>query len=174
MNEEEGMRSIKRIWMAMVLAFCAIAAAAQTNRIEIKGGKEVDPETGKTSTNQITLGEGKRIKEMGANIPIPSGAKVIDLSRSTVFPGMYDAHTHLCMTVKARRDAGNYFFTTLLDTTAYRAIEGVANARAMLESGFVGVRDFGNAGNYAHTDLRPPTDPPVAPLPPISNPEFLT
>src|SRR5713101_6578364 len=154
MNEEAGMRSIKRIWMAMVLAFCAFAAAAQTNTIAIKAGKVVDPETGKTSTNQIILVEGKRIKEMGANIPIPSGAKVIDLSRSTVFPGMYDAHTHLCMTVKARRDAGNYFFTTLLDTTAYRAIEGVANARAMLESGFTGVRDVGNAGNYADTDLR--------------------
>src|SRR6266851_2263311 len=163
------MRSIKRMWMAMVLAFCAFAAAAQTNTIAIKAGKVVDPETGKTSTNQIILVEGKRIKEMGANIPIPSGAKVIDLSRSTVFPGMYDAHTHLCMTVKARRDAGNYFFTTLLDTTAYRAIEGVANAKAMLESGFTGVRDVGNAGNYADTDLRRAIERGVVPGPTIVN-----
>ncbi len=163
------MRSIKRIWMAMVLAFCAFAAAAQTNTIAIKAGKVVDPETGKTSTNQIILVEGKRIKEMGANIPIPSGAKVIDLSRSTVFPGMYDAHTHLCMTVKARRDAGNYFFTTLLDTTAYRAIEGVANAKAMLESGFTGVRDVGNAGNYADTDLRRAIERGVVPGPTMVN-----
>src|SRR3989454_3971927 len=169
MNEEEGMRSIKRICMAMVLAFCAIAAAAQTNTIAIKAGKVVDPETGKTSTNQIILVEGKRIKEVGANIPIPSGAKVIDLSKSTVFPGMYDAHTHLCMTVKARRDAGNYFFTTLLDTTAYRAIEGVANAKAMLESGFTGVRDVGNAGNYADTDLRRAIERGVVPGPTIVN-----
>src|SRR5712664_877013 len=163
------MRSIKRMWMAMVLAFCAFAAAAQTNTIAIKAGKLVDPETGKTSTNQIILVEGKRIKEMGANIPIPSGAKVIDLSKSTVFPGMYDAHTHLCMTVKARRDAGNYFFTTLLDTTAYRAIEGVANAKAMLESGFTGVRDVGNAGNYADTDLRRAIERGVVPGPTIVN-----
>ncbi len=163
------MRSIKRMWMAMVLAFCAIAAAAQTNTIAIKAGKVVDPETGKMSTNQIILVEGKRIKEMGANIPIPSGAKVIDLSKSTVFPGMYDAHTHLCMTVKARRDAGNYFFTTLLDTTAYRAIEGVANAKAMLESGFTGVRDVGNAGNYADTDLRRAIERGVVPGPTIVN-----
>src|SRR5712692_9729551 len=169
MNEEAGMRSIKRIWMAMVLAFCAFAAAAQTNTIAIKAGKVVDPETGKTSTNQIILVEGKRIKEMGANIPIPSGAKVIDLSRSTVFPGMYDAHTHLCLTVKARRDAGHYFFTTLLDTTAYRAIEGVANAKAMLESGFTGVRDVGNAGNYADTDLRRAIERGVVPGPTIVN-----
>ena len=163
------MRSIKHIWMAMVLAFCASATAAQTNTIAIKAGKVVDPETGKTSTNQIILVEGKRIKEIGANIPIPSGAKVIDLSRSTVFPGMYDAHTHLCLTVKARRDAGHYFFTTLLDTTAYRAIEGVANAKAMLESGFTGVRDVGNAGNYADTDLRRAIERGVVPGPTIVN-----
>src|SRR5258708_5756667 len=169
MNEEEGMRSIKHIWMAMVLAFCASATAAQTNTIAIKAGKVVDPETGKTSTNQIILVEGKRIKEIGANIPIPSGAKVIDLSRSTVFPGMYDAHTHLCLTVKARRDAGHYFFTTLLDTTAYRAIEGVANAQAMLESGFTGVRDVGNAGNYADTDVRRAIERGVVPGPTIVN-----
>ncbi len=33
------MRSIKHIWMAMVLAFCASATAAQTNTIAIKAGK---------------------------------------------------------------------------------------------------------------------------------------
>jgi len=60
----------------------------------------------------------------------------------------------LCMTVIPKRDAGNYFYTTLVDTTGYRAIEGVANGQAMLASGFTTVRDIGNAGNYADTDLR--------------------
>src|SRR5260370_21148397 len=163
------MKAIKRICMAMVLAFCAFAEAAQTNTIAIKAGKVVEPESGKTSKNQSIWVEGKGIKEIGANIPIASGAKVIDLSRSTVFPGMYDAHTHLCLTVKARRDAGHYFFTTLLDTTAYRAIEGVANAKAMLESGFTGVRDVGNAGNYADTDLRRAIERGAVPGPTIVN-----
>jgi imidazolonepropionase-like amidohydrolase len=60
----------------------------------------------------------------------------------------------LCLTVIPKRDHGNYYFTTLLDTTAYRAVEGVGNGMAMLQSGFTTVRDIGNAGNYADTALR--------------------
>lgn len=129
-------------------------AAAPTPVTAIKAGKLVDPQTGTVATNQVILVEGKRIKAVGGNLEIPSGATVIDLSNSTVLPGLFDAHTHLCLTVVKQRDNGNYFFTTLLDTNAYRAIQGVANARAMLESGFTTIRDVGNAGNYADTDLR--------------------
>ena len=121
----------------------------------IKAGKVLDPETGKTASNQIILIEGKKISKIGSGIAIPDGAKVVDLSKITVMPGLFDAHTHLCMSVIPKRDNGsNYYFTTLLDTTGYRAIQGVANGQAMLQSGFTTVRDVGNAGNYADTDLR--------------------
>ncbi len=122
--------------------------------IAIKAGKIIDPETGKTAVNQIILVEGRKIKEIGGNVAIPAEAKIIDLSKATILPGLFDAHTHLCMTVIPDRDHGHYYFTTLLDTTGYRAIEGVANGMAMLQSGFTTVRDIGNAGNYADTDLR--------------------
>jgi len=122
--------------------------------VAIKAGKLLDPETGKTTANQIILVEGNKIKEIGGNVSIPAEAKVIDLSKATVLPGLFDAHTHLCMAVIPGRDQGNYYFTTLLDSTGYRAIEGVANGMAMLQSGFTTVRDIGNAGNYADTDLR--------------------
>ena len=120
----------------------------------IKAGKLVDPEKGTTETNQIILVRGKKIEAVGANVTIPADAKVIDLSKSTVLPGLFDAHTHLCMTLKKDRDGNSYFITTLLDPTPYRAIEGVANARDMLAAGFTTVRDVGNAGNYADTALR--------------------
>jgi imidazolonepropionase-like amidohydrolase len=120
----------------------------------IKAGKLVDPEKGTTETNQIILVRGKKIEAVGPNLQIPADAKIIDLSKSTVLPGLFDAHTHLCMTLKKDRDGNNYYFTTLMDPTPYRAIEGVANARDMLASGFTTVRDVGNAGNYADTALR--------------------
>jgi imidazolonepropionase-like amidohydrolase len=41
-----------------------------------------------------------------------------------------------------------------VNTTAYRAIEGVANARSMLESGFTAIRDLGNNSYYGDIDLR--------------------
>ena len=146
------------LFAALLISFSAFPLRAQLNPssqiVAIKAGKLLDPETGKTTVNQIILVEGNRIKEIGANVTIPAEAKVIDLSKATVLPGLFDAHTHLCMTVIPKRDHGNYYFTTLLDTTGYRAIEGVANGMAMLQSGFTTVRDIGNAGNYADTDLR--------------------
>jgi imidazolonepropionase-like amidohydrolase len=113
----------------------------------IKAGKLVDPEKGTTEINQIILVRGKTIEAVGPQVQIPPDAKIIDLSKSTVLPGLFDAHTHLCMTLKKDRDGQSYFFTTLLDPTPYRAIEGVA-------AGFTTVRDVGNAGNYADTALR--------------------
>ena len=134
----------------------------------IKAGKLVDPEKGTTETNQVIVVRGKKIEAVGANLTIPTDAKVIDLSKSTVFPGMFDAHTHLCMTLKRERDR-SYFFTTLLDSTPYRAIEGVANARDMLAAGFTTVRDVGNAGNYADSALREAIERGVVPGPTMIN-----
>jgi len=145
------------VWLLAFFA-CALPALSQSKAapqlIAIRAGKLVDPETGKTSASQIILVESKKIKEIGSNVAIPADAKVIDLSKSTVLPGLFDAHTHLCLSVIPQRDHGNYYFTTLLDTTGYRAIQGVVNGMAMLQSGFTTVRDIGNAGNYADTDLR--------------------
>jgi imidazolonepropionase-like amidohydrolase len=109
----------------------------------------IDPETGRESRNQIILVEGRKIKAVGPDVGIPAGARVIDLSDSSVMPGLFDAHTHLCMSVDLERDKGDYFYTTLNDPDSFRAVEGVANARAVLESGFTTVRDVGNEGNYA-------------------------
>ena len=135
----------------------------------IKAGKLVDPEKGTTENNQIILVRGKKIEAVGPNVSIPADAKIIDLSKSTVLPGLFDAHTHLCMTMKKDRDGGNYYITTLLDPTPYRAIEGVANARDMLTAGFTSVRDVGNGGNYADTALRQAIERGLVPGPTMLN-----
>lgn len=130
----------------------AVFATAQVT--VIKAGRIVDPETGNVTTNQIVLVEGQDIKAVGSNVAIPAGATVIDLSNSTLMPGMMDAHTHLCMNTQHKRDGGRYYFTTLLDSNAKRAIQGAVNARSMLEYGFTSVRDVGNEGNYACVEVR--------------------
>lgn len=147
----------KLLWLGLAISCLCVSVRGQKAGepvVAIKAGKILDPETGKIAANQIILVEGKLIKSIGANLQIPAGAKVVDLSNATVLPGLFDAHTHLCIAVEPGRDHGNYYYTVLQDTTAYRAIEGVANAKAMLDSGFTTVRDVGNAGNYADTDLR--------------------
>ncbi|HZG52683.1 MAG TPA: amidohydrolase family protein [Pyrinomonadaceae bacterium] len=160
--------NIFRLTIAVVLcAFTVVTGQAQVTAI--KAGKVVDPETGATAVNQIILVEGQNIKAVGADVKIPTGAVIIDLSKLTVLPGLFDAHTHLCMNMRHKRDAGNYYITTLLDSNAFRAIEGVANARSMLEYGFTTVRDIGNAGNYADTDLRRAIEQEIVPGPTIIN-----
>jgi imidazolonepropionase-like amidohydrolase len=56
-----------------------------------------------------------------------------------------------------------------VNSTAYRAIEGVANARSMLEHGFTTIRDMGNNGNHGDTDLRRAIEAGVVPGPTIVN-----
>src|SRR6266478_6957967 len=111
---------MKPIWF-LVLLFWAIVMprlAAQNPQpgpprvFAIKAGKLVDPEKGTTAANQIILVRGRKIEAVGSNVQIPADAQIIDLSKSTVLPGLFDAHTHLCMTVKPERDGTNYYFTT--------------------------------------------------------------
>jgi imidazolonepropionase-like amidohydrolase len=114
----------------------------------------VDPDAGTSVENQVILIERGKITAIGSNVAIPAGAEVIDLSGSTISPGLVDAHTHLCMAVQAGRDAGSYYYTTLRDPDAFRSIEGVVNARTMLQAGFTTVRDVGNEGRYACVQVR--------------------
>lgn len=141
--------------LLLVIGIILISSYAVTGQVTaIKAGRLVDPETGTTSTNQIILVEKDKITAIGPGVAIPKGATIIDLSRSTVLPGLFDMHTHLCMVVKPQRDATNYFYTTLNDPDSFRAIEGVVNAKTMLDAGFTTVRDVGNEGNYACTSVR--------------------
>jgi imidazolonepropionase-like amidohydrolase len=151
---------MKRKLLLVVFLLALISSAAQAQVTAIKAGRLIIPETGTLLTNQIILIEGKKITAVGAGLQIPSGATVIDLSNMTVLPGLFDAHTHVCLAmgsvqpgVKSSTDR-ELFISTLTDTTAYRAILGVANAQSMLEAGFTTIRDVGNSGNYADSDLR--------------------
>ncbi len=138
--------------LLFTLAVQATTAAAQVTAI--RAGRVVDPDAGTSVENQVILIEQGKITAIGGNVAIPAGAEVIDLSRATISPGLVDAHTHLCMAVQAERDAGSYYYTTLRDPDALRAIEGVINARTMLQAGFTTVRDVGNEGRYACVQVR--------------------
>jgi len=69
--------------------------AAQTTAI--RAGKLFDPKLGQMLANQVVLIQGDRITAVGpaATVSMPAGAKMIDLSRATVLPGLIDGHLHL-------------------------------------------------------------------------------
>ena len=137
----------------------------------LRAGKLIDPETGTAAENQVIVVEGAKIKAVGAadKIVVPAGAQVIDLSGDTVLPGLFDCHTHLCLTLTPKRDHGDADYNGYIYTTAYRALQGSVNARTMLEAGFTTVRDVGNSANFADTDLRKAVENGLIPGPTIVN-----
>jgi len=120
----------------------------------VKAGRLIDPESGTILSNQIILIENGKFKAIGANIEIPKGATLIDLSGLTLLPGLVDAHNHLALTYKVMPERNIYYNTYITESTALRAIQAASNGMQMLSSGFTIVRDMGNNGNYADTALR--------------------
>jgi imidazolonepropionase-like amidohydrolase len=145
--------------VATVSAFTNTAApqgtpAAQAQVTAIRAGRLVDPETGTIANNQVILVQNGRFTAIGANVAIPQGAQVIDLSALTVVPGLVDTHNHLALTYKEFPENNIYYLTYVMEGSPLRAIQAVSNGIQMLASGFTIVRDMGNNANYADVALR--------------------
>jgi len=112
-------------------------APSATQVAVIRAGKLIDVDAGRVQTNQMILVRGGKIEAMGENLPIPSGATVIDLSKMTVLPGLIDCHTHMA-------DLGDAEPLLVLQrTSAETAYAAIPNARVTLLGGFTTVRDVG-------------------------------
>jgi imidazolonepropionase-like amidohydrolase len=145
---------IKKMCLAVIL-FCncfafAQDAAAPSKTTYILAGRLFDSTGDNVRETQVIVVEGERIKSVGSatSIRIPSGANVIDLSHSTVLPGLIDCHTHLGS--RADRYDPIYEFK---DTPFDSAFAAVVNAKKTLEAGFTSVRDVGSEPFLA-VDLR--------------------
>jgi imidazolonepropionase-like amidohydrolase len=76
------------------------AAAPQTanETIALKGGKLLTVTHGVIENGVIVMHNGRITAVGGAGTAIPSGAKVIDVTGMTVYPGLIDSETHLGLT----------------------------------------------------------------------------
>src|SRR6202166_1341612 len=94
-------RSRLRITIGLVsVLFTATLLWSQAQAPEttaVRAGKLFDPKSGQMLSNQVVLIQGDKITQVGpaANVTVPAGARVIDLSRATVLPGLIDGHVHL-------------------------------------------------------------------------------
>ena len=136
--QSEGTATTVGACLMLMAACCALLAPAPAQVTAIRAGKLIDPDAGTILTGQTILIRIGKIEVVGNNVSIPSNAKIIDLSKMTVLPGLIDCHTHVASGAYDSKDLD--FFTK---TAAQMVLESVPNARAMLESGFTTVRDVG-------------------------------
>jgi len=105
--------------------------------IAVRAGRLIDGRSSAPVQNAVILIEGEKIKAVGPNLAIPAEAQVIDLSKSTVLPGLIDCHTHIT------GEPANYFEQIFRKSPIDIAITVHINARKTLEAGFTTIRDMG-------------------------------
>jgi imidazolonepropionase-like amidohydrolase len=154
---------MRTIVCSALLGVCAVPVFSQTKveqtatSIVVKAGKLLDVAKGSYVENAAIWIEGDRIKEVGRAGDIqahaPKDSKLIDLSHSTVLPGLIDCHTHIMARIPGGPDG--YTLNLATKSQAFRALEGAYDARITLEAGFTTVRDVENEGSgYADVALR--------------------
>lgn len=147
-----------------IIIFGAVAFAQNTRNAVlpltlIRVGRLLDVKAGKYLMDQGVLIAGGRIKDVGAFASVqeraPKDARLVDLSKATVLPGLIDCHTHLLDI----RSAGLEFYenNALRITQKSRdeqAALGAAMAREVVEAGWTTVRDLGDAKDGGDVALR--------------------
>jgi imidazolonepropionase-like amidohydrolase len=145
------------LWLCPSLAISQTQLAPPPAAIVVKAGRFLDVAKGSYVESAAIWIEDDRIKEVGRFAEIraqaPSNAKLIDLTGSTVLPGLIDCHTHIMARIP--EGPNGYVLNLAIKSQAFRALEGAYDARITLQSGFTSVRDVENEGSaYADVALR--------------------
>ncbi len=129
----------------LAIVFLFVAAPAHAQVTVIKAGTLIDGTSTQPRKNQTIVIRGNRIESVGADVPAPAGARVIDLANMTVLPGMIDTHTHIFLQGEDPAQGG-YDIQLLKFPLAYRAARATVSAHRALEQGFTTIRDVETEG----------------------------
>jgi len=154
------MKSTK--WLAAAMfALCiagCMAQAQSTAVVAIRAGHLFDSKSGKMLENQVILIKEDKISDVGSSaaVQIPADAQVVDLSGSTVLPGLIDGHTHVFgFGMDGIKPGGPPFASPINDTREYRTLLALSNAQKDLRAGFTTLRDLmSHGGGYADVDIK--------------------
>lgn len=132
-----------------LLAPIGLAAAAPTpERLVLRCGRILDGR-GESRDGAVVVVEEGRVAAVLDGLERPVAGRIVDLSKHTCLPGLIDVHTHLLF-----RPGSSVPDQALRETSSFRALRGLAHARALLEAGFTTVRDLGTEGaGYADVAL---------------------
>ena len=148
--------------MRLPLLFLLVTASAlsaqtpiDTGVTLIHAGRVFDSEHALFLTARDILVRRGMIDSVAEHITPPAGAKVVDLSRYFVLPGLIDSHTHLLYLESPSGDLTTQGASAvIIEGTPLRALHGAARARTFLAAGITTVRDLGNSGRFGDMALR--------------------
>ena len=123
----------------LALALFLVGGAAQAATL-IHAGRVIDGVSSSAATNQTVVVDAGKIVAIEPGFRAPgAGDRVIDLTKGTLLPGLFDMHVHL---------TGEYSKTSEIDeyklNEADVAIDSVVYAHRTLLAGFTTVRDLGD------------------------------
>src|SRR6266700_1992464 len=128
--------------LVIILFSFAVGVRGAEQTIVLKAARLFDGKSKALMQNGVVIVQGDKIVNVGSNLSVPDGARVIDLGDATLSPGFMDAHTHLTLDY-----SGDYNQRRLheLDlNVSEQAIRAVGYARTTVEAGFTTVRDVGS------------------------------
>lgn len=89
------------------------------SRILIKGGKVVNEDCSVISDVYIEDG---LIKDVGLNLQVPAGVRVIDATDKLVMPGGIDTHTHMELELMSTKTADDFYTGTKVKCFAFKVM----------------------------------------------------
>jgi imidazolonepropionase-like amidohydrolase len=129
---------------SLLAGLLALALQAQEKPLILKAARLLNVRTGKLEVPGLLWIQKGRIQ---AGAP-PAGAATLDLGDRTLLPGLIDCHTHLLF------PAGLGELGYLKRSQGALVLDGVVNARKVLEAGFTTVRDVGASAGFGDVALR--------------------
>jgi imidazolonepropionase-like amidohydrolase len=142
------MRSLLSLVFSLALAVSSLAQTPPSPSVTvIRAGVLIDGKSSQPRRDQLIVIRGNRIESIGdaAGAKTPVGAVTIDLSHSTVLPGLIDSHTHIFLQGEEPAQGG-YDANILRYPLALRAARATVAARRALEQGFTTLRDLETEG----------------------------
>ncbi len=146
---------MRRLFVLLLVASPALAQTPpDTGVTVIHAGRVFDSEAGTFTGPRDIVVRGGQVASMSEHEEVPRGARVIDLRRYTVLPGLIDAHTHLLYLERPGEEVVDNVRAVVMEGGALRALHGAARARTYLAAGITTVRDLGNSGRFNDVALR--------------------
>ncbi len=132
--------TVMRCVVVAVLASLSLTTLVNAHEVVVHAGSLYDGVSDLRRDHVSILIRDERIVSVESGFVSPVGAKIIDLSTSTVMPGFIDCHVHLASKLPSRANALEDMFT---HSSLDRVFDAALFAKQMLLQGFTSVRDLG-------------------------------